>query len=157
MANPYINIYKNNPTEGDVDGTCVSTDGTYTAPISAVLNSDPMSGEYRKTVKLAIRTEEGYQTVGETEIYTQLTVDSLSTARDFDNRFELLWEPEYVGENEELVEENIDVSAGKIMTLNPIGSKNKIFWLNVYASSDEIAQIDKSVRLVVKAKVAQKR
>ena len=39
MANAYINVYKNNPTSGQTDGTVVSTDGAYTDPISVVLNA----------------------------------------------------------------------------------------------------------------------
>ena len=49
MANPYINVYMNNPTAGGTDGTAVSIDGDNTAP-------------------LAIRTGTGYTTSGDTVI-----------------------------------------------------------------------------------------
>ena len=150
MANPYINIYMNNPTERDKDGTCVSTGGTYTAPISAVLNPDSMKGEYSKVLKLAVRTEEGYKTVGETMIYMQLSTDELSVARDIDFFYKLWWEPEYNEEGTQKIEGNVNVSDGKIITSNPISSRNKIFWLEMNCASDEEAgKIDRSIRLVV--------
>lgn len=65
MSNQYINIYKGNPTAGGTDGTAVSTDGTYTAPVSVVL--DVATGE-TKTVKLAIRCDSGYTTSENTVI-----------------------------------------------------------------------------------------
>lgn len=57
MANPYINIYKNNPTAGGTDGTAVSTGGLFTAPIDFTLDA---SQNESQTVKLAIRTESGF-------------------------------------------------------------------------------------------------
>lgn len=59
MANPYINLYMNNPTEGGTDGSMISTDGNYTSPLTVVL--DAAQNETKK-VKLAIRTEQGFQT-----------------------------------------------------------------------------------------------
>ena len=65
MSNQYINIYKGNPTAGAVDGTAVSTDGTFTAPVSVVL--DVASSE-AQSIKLAIRSEAGCKTQGDTII-----------------------------------------------------------------------------------------
>ena len=56
-ANDYINIYTNNPTAGATDGTAVSQNGDFTAPITFTLDA---SENESKTVKLAIRTETGY-------------------------------------------------------------------------------------------------
>ena len=56
-ATDYINIYKNNPTAGTTDGTAVSTEGTFLAPISFTLDA---SENESQTVKLAVRTEQGY-------------------------------------------------------------------------------------------------
>lgn len=65
MANPYINIYKNNPTVGGTDGTAVSDDGSFTAPVSVTLDA---SQNQQEIVKLAVRCEDGYCTDGNTTI-----------------------------------------------------------------------------------------
>lgn len=57
----YYHLYMNNPTAGAADGTKVSEDHAFTAPISAVLNA---SNSESKLIKLAIRCESGYETVG---------------------------------------------------------------------------------------------
>lgn len=61
MANAYLNLYMNNPTAGGTDGTAISTDGTYTAPLTVTLDA---STSETKVIKLGIRTESGYQTNG---------------------------------------------------------------------------------------------
>lgn len=63
MANQFINVYMNNPTEGGKDGVLVSTDGAFTSPIKIILSKSSS-----ETIKLAIRTETGYKTKGETII-----------------------------------------------------------------------------------------
>ena len=40
MANPYINIYKDNPTAGAKDGTAVTMGNSYTAPIKFTLDAE---------------------------------------------------------------------------------------------------------------------
>lgn len=57
----YYHLYMNNPTAGAADGTKVSEDHAFTAPISAVLNA---SNNESKLIKLAIRCESGFETVG---------------------------------------------------------------------------------------------
>lgn len=57
MASEYINIYMNNPTVGETDGTVVSTDGTQLNPLTVTL--DATQNESKK-IKLAVRTESGY-------------------------------------------------------------------------------------------------
>ena len=61
----YYHLYMNNPTAGAADGTKVSEDHAFTAPISAVLNA---SNNESKLIKLAIRCESGYETVGNVEL-----------------------------------------------------------------------------------------
>lgn len=65
MSNQYINIYKGNPTAGAVDGTAVSTDGAYTSPISITLD---VASSQAQSIKLAIRSEAGCKTQGDTVI-----------------------------------------------------------------------------------------
>ena len=81
MANPYINVYMNNPTEGETDGTAVS-DGNFNSPISFVLDA---SQNESKVQKCAIRTESGYVTTGETTI---------SDNNDTNDRLKLCWTEE---------------------------------------------------------------
>ena len=40
MANAYINIYKDNPTEGGIDGTAVSMGNSYTDPVRFALDAE---------------------------------------------------------------------------------------------------------------------
>ena len=39
MSNPYINVYKNNPTAGGTDGTAISTSDTFTEPLTVTLGN----------------------------------------------------------------------------------------------------------------------
>ena len=65
MSNPYINVYMNNPTAGDTDGTAISTGGDQTSPL--VITLDASTNETKKE-KLGIRCEAGYATTGDTTI-----------------------------------------------------------------------------------------
>lgn len=136
MANPYINIYKDNPTAGAKDGTPVSTDGVYTAPITAILNKGKVQ---TTTVKLAIRTENGYGTINRTEIYTQNVTDDISTAKELNN-VKLSWS------------QNTGFTS-KITTEEMITSANKIFYAKFSMSDSEAAQVDTSLRFVIIASI----
>lgn len=100
----------NNPTEGAKDGTCVSN-GTFTSPISFKFSSDRRD---RQTIKLAIRTEPGFKTSGETIIKVS---DSVA-GRTF-----LSWK-EDEGADEE------------ISTTDEITDTNKIFYLTSSAHTE---------------------
>lgn len=65
MANEYFHLYMNNPTAGGTDGTQVSEDHAFTAPVSAVLNA---TNNESKIIKLAARCASGYETLGTTII-----------------------------------------------------------------------------------------
>ena len=52
-----INLYTNNPTAGQKDGTLISQDHTQTAPLAITLKLTE-----QKAVKVAIRTDTGYKT-----------------------------------------------------------------------------------------------
>ena len=64
MASEYINVFKNNPTENELDGTFVSMNARFTSPIKFLLRENVKT----QTEKLAIRTESGYATAGTTTI-----------------------------------------------------------------------------------------
>lgn len=129
MSNPYINVYKNNPTEGGTDGTAVSTDGLFTAPISFVLDA---SQNESQTQKLAIRTEEGYITSGTTTI---------SDNNDNNDRLKLSWT------------EN-GTFADSISTANSISSVNTIFYAKATSADTEIPQTDRSANFKVDCVIA---
>lgn len=76
MANEYFHLYMNNPTAGGTDGTQVSEDHAFTAPISAVLNATEAES---RVIKMAIRCVEGFATVGST-VLKKLYYDGSTTA-----------------------------------------------------------------------------
>jgi hypothetical protein len=69
----YINVYNNNPTTGGTDGNVVSQNGAQTNPVSVTLDASISQSE---TVKLALRCDSGYQTVGNTTIAASGTTAS---------------------------------------------------------------------------------
>lgn len=81
MANEYFHIYMNSPTAGGTDGTAVSEDHAFTAPISAVLNA---TNAESKIIKLAVRCESGYETVGNVTL-KKLYWDGSTTAESGGN------------------------------------------------------------------------
>lgn len=64
MANQYINIYQGDPTAGETDGVLVGS-GDEDNPIAVTLNA---SQNEVKTIKLAVRCNNGFQTYGDTVI-----------------------------------------------------------------------------------------
>lgn len=126
MANPYINLYMNNPTAGGTDGTAISTDGTYTAPLVVTLNA---STNESKKIKLAIRTTGGYQTYSDTTI---------SDSGDTNDRWKLC-----------LTEDGTYTDS--ITFTDTITATNTIFWAQASASNSEQPVTDRSVSLEVQA------
>lgn len=129
MANSYINVYMNNPTEGATDGTAVSTDGDFTAPISFVLDASQNESQKKK---LAVRTEQGYVTMGTTTI---------SDNNDTNDRLKLSWT------------EN-GTFADSISTANAISSVNTIFYAQASSSSLESPQTDRSASFILNCVIA---
>lgn len=129
MANPYINVYTNNPTEGGTDGTAVSTDGALTAPISFSLDA---AKNETKVQKCAIRTETGYITQGTTTI---------SDNNDYDDRLKLCWTED-------------GTFADSISTTNPIDSVNTIFYAQASSASIETPTTDTSASFKVTCVIA---
>ena len=125
MVNQFINVYKNNPTEGAKDGTLVSSDATYTSPIKLILSKV----DYQ-SIKLAIRTEQGYKTTGETTIKVV----------DMKNATTLSWE-------------NNMASTTEISTTEPITDTNKIFYLQTMSVGLETG-MDTDIDLQVLYKIA---
>ncbi|MBR0288997.1 MAG: hypothetical protein IJQ82_08470 [Selenomonadaceae bacterium] len=129
MANPYINLYMNSPTEGDTDGTVVSSGGDFTAPISFVLDA---SQNENGVQKCAIRTESGFTTTGTTTI---------SDNNDTNDRLKLCWT------------ENGTFS-DSISTNEAITNANKTFYVKASSASSESPQTDRSIKLKVNCVIA---
>lgn len=127
MADPYINIYKNNPTAGGTDGTAVSTGGDFTAPISFVL--DASIGE-SATQKLAIRSESGY-------IATDVEIFDYNDTND---RLKLS-----LTENGEFSD---------TITVGTVSAVNTVFWAQGSSSSSENPQTDRSAKFKVSGVIA---
>lgn len=129
MANAFINLYMNNPTAGGTDGTAISTDGTYTSPLTVSLDA---SINESKTVKLAVRTESRYTTTGSTTI---------SDSGDTNDRWKLC-----LTENGTFTD-SITIS-------NAITNANTIFYAKASSASTELPTTDRSVSLRIAATIA---
>ena len=129
MANSWINLYKNNPTAGAQDGTAISTDDTFTAPLTFPLDASKNESAVQKC---AIRTETGYVTYGST---------SISDLNDTDDRFKLC-----KTENGTFTD--------SITFDEPITDVNKIFYVQGGSSSTENPKTDRSVKLRVFGHIA---
>ena len=129
MANAFINLYMNNPTEGGTDGTAISTDGTYTSPLTVSLDA---AINESKTVKLAVRTETGYTTTGSTTI---------SDNGDTNDRWKLC-----LTENGTFTD-SITIS-------NAITNVNTVFYAKASSANTEVPSTDRSVSLRVAATIA---
>lgn len=127
MANPYINVYMNNPTAGLSDGTAVSTDGDFTAPISFVL--DASIGE-TAVQKLAIRTEDGYIASGV----------SISDQNDINDRLKLCLTQNGTFED--------------TLSIGSVSALNTIFYAMAGSLSTENPQTDRSASFKVNAVIA---
>lgn len=127
MANAYINVYKNNPTAGAQDGTAVSTDGDFTAPISFVLDA---SQNESQTLKLAVRTEDGY-------IATDVTI---ADDNDTDDRLKLC-----LTENGTFAD---------TISIGSVSATNTIFYARASSADTETPQTDTSANFKVSAVIA---
>ncbi|MBR0060758.1 MAG: hypothetical protein IJP68_04675 [Selenomonadaceae bacterium] len=131
MANQFINVYKNNPTEGAKDGTLVSSGGTFTSPISIILSKSTHALASSTTIKLAIRTEAGYKTTGETII----------KVADQKNKSLISWDTTF--------------SETEISTTASITDTNKIFYLYSHSRDlEEGRDTDISVQVLYKIAAA---
>ena len=120
MANPYINIYKDNPTAGGTDGTAVSMGDSYASAILIQLNAEINE---IKTIPLAIRTESGY-------LARNVTISDLNDSED---RFKLC--------------KTEDGDFADEITFEEITSTNTIFYLKASSVNTEQPQTDRSVKL----------
>lgn len=128
MANPYINLYMNNPTAGETDGTAISTDGTQLNPLSVTLNA---TNSETKIIKLGIRTESGYTTDGDVVI-----TDNNDTNDRW--KFSLTENGAY--------SDAVTISAG-------VSTVNTIFYAQASSATSENPSRDTSVKIKTTAKI----
>ena len=77
-----IKVYKDNPTSGDTDGTLVSS-GDWSDPIHSGSIKVPDTGyEEGDWIKLAVRCDDGYETVEEDNKYITLSIKPHETSLD---------------------------------------------------------------------------
>ena len=125
----YINLYTNNPTAGGTDGTAVSIGDTETNPISVSLDA---SKNESRVLPVAIRTDNGYKTDGDTTIsFDGTSKDKWSLSATENGTFT----------------DTLTIS-------DSIGSTNKIFYVKASSSSDEKPSNDTSVNIKVTTKIA---
>lgn len=137
MANKYINLYMNNPTADNTDGTQVSTDDTETSPIAVTLDASKNEVKY---IKCAIRCNSGYKTSGNV---------TLSFVGNNKAKWALSDDGGYTNDNiatKGTFSDTLTIS-------NEITDKNKIFWVKATSSSDEEPQNDKSTNIELKATI----
>ena len=126
-ANDYINLYTNNPTAGATDGTAVSTGGTFLAPISFTLDA---SENESQTVKLGVRTEQGYIASGV----------SIADQNDTNDRLKLC-----------LTEDGTFTDS---ISIGSVSAVNTIFYARASSADTENPQTDRSASFKVTAVIA---
>ena len=122
----YIHMYQGNPTVALTDGTLIS-ENTELNPISVTLNAS--NNEISSNIKLALRCETGYLTVG--DLIITPTGDSASKwALSLDGiTFEAYGDP--------------------LTITSVIDATNTIFYVKARATSDETPVNDVSTDLIV--------
>jgi hypothetical protein len=129
MAITYINLYKDNPTEGLADGTLVSLNEDLSSLIEETVNA---SEEETKKIKVALRCENGYAAMGEVSVW-------------------------FVGDNADKwkVGATEDGEFSDLYTFDSgVGNTNKVFYVSVTAQNGEIPVLDMSTKIRVKASIA---
>lgn len=126
--NDYINVYKNNPTAGALDGSAVST-GDFSSPIEFVLDA---TQDDAQILTLAVRTESGYKTTGNVTISDQ---------NDLNDRLKLCWTQN-------------GTFADSISTSDEITAANTLFYAKAEASANERPQTDRSAKFKIDCVIA---
>ena len=128
MANLWLNVYKDNPTEGGTDGVLVSENGEMTSPVDVTLNA---AQNESKTIKLALRCRDGYKTDGAATIQDDGDLNDrwkFSTSQD-------------------------GVFSDVITIANDITTVNTVFWARIDSDSSENPSISTNVKIKVTAPV----
>ena len=130
MASEYMNIYANNPTAGQRDGTAISLDGTQVNPL--VVSLDASTNETKK-IPLALRTEANYIAAAGATV---------RTCNDSNDRWK------FALTESGTYSDTVIISSG-------ISSVNTIFYAQASSSSLENPARDTSVSIKVEAVIDQ--
>jgi hypothetical protein len=131
MADPYINIYNNNPTSGATDGTAVTTDGSYGNAVRVELDAAQSES---KIVKLAVRTVTGF--------YADNVYITSETTGDVPKRWSFGLDPD----------DPTSFNSGLSLT-DAVYDSNYIFYAKATSSTDELPLTDKSEKLKLTATI----
>lgn len=130
VANPYINFYIGNPTEGRTDGDLMSLEDDGSNPLSVTVNAS--NGE-RVITKVAIRCEPGFQTDGDTVIWIRGTnYDKWSLCLTEDGTY-----------------------GSTLRITDVIEAENFIFYVAGIATQGELPDIDLTSSLVAQTNIRQ--
>ena len=128
MANYLVNIYQGAVTAGGTNGTKVSTDGTFTAPVDVELDA---SQNESKIIPLAIRADSGYKTTGTTVIKDE---------GDTNDHWKLCWTQN-------------GTFADSISTADAITATNTLFYAKASSADTEMPSTDRSAKFRVTSKI----
>lgn len=130
----YLSLYMDNPTQGQKDGTLVSENMIQTSPLSVTLNATENES---KSIKVALRCEDGYRTSGATVVGFKYWDGSVY--QDEGGNVSKWKVAKYTGETEPTT------WADSLVIEDIICAENYCFWVKASASSDEKPQTDRTV------------
>lgn len=138
-AESKIKLYAGDPTAGGTDGTLI----TDLSPIDTGRIRVPQTGYTESTwIKLAVRCDEGYQTVEDEEVANlHATIEIIDD--DHIDKWQLAPDDGMGGPDEDAAEDWGDPLKIEEM----IGDTNYIIWVRARAKSDEEAHKDGSVKI----------
>ena len=136
MAN--FAIYMNNPTAAAQDGTKISSDGSGTLPLTVTLNATQSE---TAVIKCAIRCNDGYNASDTTISFSGNTSDKWRVAED--NNYS----------SAEIAEQMCDWNSE--ITIASVSNVNKIFWVKVSSSPNEVPSNDSSVKIQAAGKTSK--
>lgn len=130
MATEYISLYYDNPTVNGTDGTKISYGDDTSSPLYVTLE---ITAKETKYIKMAVRTESGYETTGDTVI---------SFLNDTKARWSICADDNYDATSVQAA-----TFSSSLTISDAITHANKIFWIKVaIVDGDEVAN-DKTVQI----------
>lgn len=140
-----IRLYKDDPTEGLTDGVLVSDGDGSSRVDSGFIIAPPAGFQNGEWVKLAIRCEDGHQTVLAGGIHAQVSIEDAASI--------ILWQlaPDQADSPNEAA------ASGWGDPLNfaaPVDDTNTVFWARARATDTDVLGNDISVFVRVAASVA---
>ncbi len=137
-----IKIYKGTVTAGGTDGDLVST-GTGLAPIeSGVIKVPTVDHAEGSWIKLAVRCDDGYETVEELSRHARLSIEDSDGVDKWQLAFDDAGDPDTPAD----WGDPIDIT-------DQIDATNTIFWARARVAHDEDPANDSTVDVVVTATI----